>query len=220
MSAVTKPSAQLVKLSNTLNTLYSQMEKCYITICETMGIAREHFDDDDHFWEWVEEATPFAKNTAFKYLQVHDNVIETVAHAQRETIKTMPFSALQELAKENTPKSIKTKVIKQFAAAQKDEDKKAPTREQVRETVRQAVPTKRKRPGPQVVRKHDFDNRLEYADKHPVSAVWLFDLPADYCPETADILVKYWKRQYHPDKGGNKYWFALVSEKANELEVK
>mgnify|MGYP001553382039 CR=1 FL=1 len=59
MSNLANTSAALDKLATSLNSLYTQMEKCYVTVCETMGAAREHFDDDAEFWSWVEDTTPF-----------------------------------------------------------------------------------------------------------------------------------------------------------------
>jgi hypothetical protein len=219
MSQLAKTSGQLDKLATRLNSLYTQMEKCYVTVCEVMGAARDYFEDDDDFWGWVEDATPFKRKTANIYLQVERNVLGD--SNRRDKAKGMPFSALREIAKENVPKSVQTKVIKQYDRAAKGMAKK-PNLSQVKAQVRESLgnPAVKPRPKPSIVRKASFAERLEYADKHDVAAYWLFDLPQDYCPETAALVVKHWKQKYHPDRGGDKYKFALLSEKANELEVR
>jgi hypothetical protein len=218
MSNVAKTSPELDKLADRLNVLYSQMEKCYVTVCETMGAAREHFDDDDDFWDWVGDATSFSRTSSNQYLQVYRNVLENRGFSEK--VKSMPFKSLREIAREDVPKSIQNKVINDFAKADKGKARK-PKYEEVKAQVRGALGKPAQKPKPlTIVRKKSFAERLEYADKHDVAGQWLFDLPQDYCPETAGILVKYWKRKYHPDQGGNAYMFALLSEKADQLEVK
>lgn len=219
MSDVAKTSTALNSLADKLNSLYTQMEKCYVTVCETMGAARDHFDDDDDFWDWVETCTDFKRRSANQYLQVHRNVLGN--RGTSEKAKSMPFNALRELAKENVPKSVQNKVMNQFDKAAKGKAEK-PKLEQVKAQVREGLgkPQPKIKQPPAIVRKRSFAERLEYADKHDVAAYWLFDLPQDYCPETAAIVVKHWKQKYHPDRGGNAYQFALLTEKADELEVR
>lgn len=217
MSTTVTTSPALDNLATSLNTLYNQMEKCYVTICEKMGAAREYFEDDDEFWGWVDDYTDFKRRTANEYLQVQRNVLER--RSADETVKSIPFNVLRELSRANLPKSTQNKVIKDFTkAAQKDTKK--PTLEDVKVDVRKALG----KPPKKVVallRKKTFAERLAYADGTDVSAWWLFDLPENYCPETASILVKYWKQKYHPDRDdGDAYLFTLLTEKADALELR
>ena len=89
MSNLANTSPALDKLATSLNSLYTQMEKCYVTVCETMGAAREHFDDDAEIWSWVEDTTPFKSRTAYDYLAVYENVL--VRHGATEKTKSMTF---------------------------------------------------------------------------------------------------------------------------------
>jgi hypothetical protein len=218
MSNLAITSDQLDNLATNLKSLFNQMEKCYITICNVMGDSREFFDDDEEFWDWVENATPFKRRTAADYLSVHRNVLSR--HGAEEKIKTMPFKALREIAKENVPKSVQNKVINSYVTAEKKDTQK-PKLADVKAAVRESLGKSKPIPKPVlIIRKKTFAERLDYADKFNVAGFWLFDLPEDYCPETAALVVKHWKQKYHPDRGGDSYMFALLSEKANELEVR
>lgn len=218
MRNVAKNSVSLPKLATELNNLFTQMETCYVSVCTKMGEAREEFEDDEDFWDWVEDYTPFKRAMSLEYLQVHKNVLS--GRGQSSIPNAIPFKVLRVLSKTNIPKTVQNKVLRDFEKHQLNPEKfEKPKLEDIKRVVNESLGKTPVKKVPAIVRKESFSSRLDYADKFDVSALWLFDLPQDYCPETASIVVKYWKQKYHPDKGGNKYHFALLSEKANELEV-
>ena len=140
MSKTLTKIRQLPVLAQALTQSFNEGEKIYLNWCGLLGEARESFDDDDDFWEWVEDTTPFKKTTAYRYLQVQREVI-AVHRGAESAIKSMPFNALLAIAKQNLSKSTKNKAIKLYAKHEENPEKHArPTTADIKRLVRAESP--------------------------------------------------------------------------------
>jgi hypothetical protein len=217
---------------------YTTGQRCAVSMCYNIGYAWEIWhqrDDDDGFWEWLEDETPAElgkSRKAEKYLQVYRNVL---ADSAGENIKNIPFTKLLTLAATKgtgnqkgpaqpaLPKQKRDALLKQLTGDN------PPTTQDIKDEVKKAlpekvIPIKAKEAFIWPV----FADRLAQYDgfMSPEKAARLFALDRQASPEDIRIMAKHWKQKYHPDKGGNKEEFETIclaeevfTDSQNEKEV-
>jgi hypothetical protein len=184
-------------------------------VCVGLAEAKDACEEEGELWSEFTESVDWKLDTADGYVRIAK---ELPVRGRVLSEKGCSFSTLQALAARDLPKAVQKRLIDKMVKKEYIDRKYGAA---IQAEVRAALPsTKLVAVKAVIVRRDAFAERLEYADKFDVSAEWLFDLPTDYCPETASLVVKYWKQKYHPDRGGSKYMFALLTEKAERLEVK
>jgi len=184
-------------------------------VCVGLAEAKDACEAEGESWVDFTESVDWKLDTADGYVRVAK---ELPVRGRVLSEKGCSFSTLQALAARDLPKAVQKRLIDKMVKKDYIDRKYGAA---IQAEIRAALPgPARQLPAPVLIRKDAFAERLEYADQFDVSAEWLFDLPEDYCPETASLVVKHWKQKYHPDRGGNPYKFALLTEKADKLEVK
>ena len=218
MSKTLTKIRQLPVLAQALTQSFNDGEKIYLNWCGLLGEARESFDDDDDFWEWVEDTTPFKKTTAYRYLQVQREVIAVHSGAE-SAIKSMPFNALLAIAKQNLSKSTKNKAIKLYAKHEENPEKHArPTTADIKRLVRAESPRAPSKPKISVMSRPAFDDRLtKCLEGSATNPFYLFALIPEAHYTDGEILVRHWKGKYHPDKGGSNAQFNIITELGIQL---
>jgi hypothetical protein len=216
----------LPQLAKSITDDYTTGQRCAVSMCYNIGYAWEIWhqrDDDDGFWEWLENETPTeigAKRKAEKYLQVYRNVL---ADSTTENIKDVPFGKLLTLAatapsqrgeggrfkqpKPALPKQKRDSLLKQLTSDN------PPTTQQIKDEVKKVLPKVTPIKPVQFIWP-TFSVRLSEClhDDHmsPTKAARLFAMSHEANEEDIRIIAKHWKHKYHPDKGGTTEEFNLI----------
>jgi hypothetical protein len=180
-------------------------------IAEDLATAKDMCEEGSVSWaDWLEGDVGYAKRTGDQYVQIFNSLGDTGAQLVE---KGCSFNTLKALSLQKLDKKTKNKLVKRLKAKSRITEKDGA---KVQVEVKEEVASTLLPPTP-LPNRPEFKERLAHVRSSGASAQYLFDLHATACPETANILIKYWLQKHHPDKGGNTDDFALINTKAEEI---
>ena len=204
MTSLTKRNnTELVSLdsiANEINEISVQVEHSYHRTAELLHIAREQFEEEDEkgFMEWATSHTSYSRSHVDRHLQVYDRFL---ARGALNTKNPIPITVLTELSKQDVTKATVAKVLRKF------DNVVPPTREEVRQTIRESKPEYQP---PVIPYAKPMAERINQSEQYVLIAHKLLDIDQYASAETVRLVAKHWKHKYHPDKGGDTKSFDRI----------
>ena len=204
MTSLTKRNnTELVSLdsiANEINDIAAQVEQSYHRTAELLHMAREQFEEENEkgFIHWATEHTSYTKAHVYAHLNVYDKFLST---GRIKEEKPIPFTVLRELTRQDVPAATVAKVLRKF------DNVVPPTREEVREIVRESKPEYQP---PVIPYAKPMAERINQSEQYVLIAHKLLDIDQYASAETVRLVAKHWKHRFHPDKGGDRKSFDRI----------
>jgi hypothetical protein len=198
-SEISAVTMTLPQITDELHSTTKQIEKKQWRIAELLWAAREHFDvdDDKGFRKWAAVESGYTLSVTTSYIATYNRFKDNkLVSGNQKSDKPIPISSLRPLAAQNIDHRTVEKVVRKLVSDN------PPNRDEVHKLAREAKPEFRP---PAIVYSKTFAERVAPVIGKDFS--WkpeqLLDIHDHASAETVRIVARYWKGQYHPDKGGD-----------------